>query len=66
MSKGSILKNTVKFSVPLIFSSILQLLYNAADLIIVSRYSGSNAMASVGATSSVTHLLVNVFIGLSL
>lgn len=66
MSKGSILKNTVKFSVPLIFSSILQLLYNAADLIIVSRYAGSNAMASVGATSSVTHLLVNVFIGLSL
>ncbi len=66
MTKGSILKNTIRFALPLIFASVLQLLYNAADLVIVSRYSGSDAMASVGATSSLTNLLVNVFIGLSL
>ncbi len=66
MSRGSIFKNTVRFAIPLIFASLLQLFYNAADLIIVSRYAGSNAMASVGSTSSVTNLLVNVFIGLSL
>ncbi len=66
MSKGSIFKNTVRFAIPLIFASLLQLFYNAADLIIVSRYSGSNAMASVGATSSLTNLLINVFIGISL
>ncbi|MBQ4146104.1 MAG: MATE family efflux transporter, partial [Clostridia bacterium] len=66
MSQGSIFKNTIRFAIPLIFASLLQLFYNAADLIVVSRFAGSNAMASVGATSSVTNLLVNVFIGLSL
>ena len=66
MSKGSIFKNTVLFAVPLILASCLQLFYNAADLVIVSRFAGSNAMASVGATSSVTNLLINLFIGLSL
>lgn len=66
MSQGSILKNTIRFAIPLIFASLLQLFYNAADLIVVSRFAGSNAMASVGATSSVTNLLVNVFIGISL
>ncbi len=66
MSKGSIFKNTIQFAIPLILASFLQLFYNAADLIVVSRFAGSNAMASVGATSAVTNLLVNVFIGLSL
>ena len=66
MSQGSILKNTIRFAIPLIFASLLQLFYNAADLIVVSRFAGSNAMASVGATTSVTNLLVNVFIGISL
>ncbi len=66
MSKGSIFKNTVLFAVPLMLASFLQLFYNAADLVIVSRFAGSNAMASVGATASVTNLLINLFIGLSL
>ena len=66
MSKGSIFKNTVMFAIPLMLASFLQLFYNAADLVIVSRYAGSNAMASVGATSSVTNLLINLFIGISL
>ena len=66
MTKGSIFKNTIRFAIPLILASLLQLLYNAADLVIVSRFAGSDAMASVGATSSLTNLLVNIFIGLSL
>lgn len=66
MSKGSIFINTFKFAIPLILASLLQLFYNAADLIIVSRFAGSTAMASVGATSSVTNLIVNVFVGISL
>ncbi len=66
MTQGSILKNTIRFAIPLILASMLQLLYNAADLVIVSRYAGSDAMASVGATSSLTNLLVNIFIGLSM
>ncbi len=65
MTKGSIFKNTILFAIPLMLTSILQLLYNAADLIVVSRFAGSNAMASVGATASITNLILNVSIGLS-
>lgn len=63
MSSGSILKNIALFSVPLVLSSILQLLYNAADIIIVGKFDGDNALAAVGSTSSVIHLLINVFMG---
>lgn len=66
MTKGSVLKNILSFTIPLIMTSLLQLLYNAADLVVVSRYAGSNAMASVGATSSVSSLIVNLAVGLSL
>ncbi len=66
MSKGSIFNNIFFFAIPLILSSILQLLYNAADLIVVSRFAGSNAMASVGATASLTNLLINISVGLSM
>lgn len=66
MTKGSVLKNILLFTIPLIMTSLLQLLYNAADLVVVSRFAGSNAMASVGATSSVSNLIVNLAVGLSL
>ncbi|MBR5271324.1 MAG: MATE family efflux transporter [Clostridia bacterium] len=65
MTKGSILKNIILFAIPLMLTSLLQLLYNAADLIVVSRFAGSDAMASVGATSSLTNLLINMSIGFS-
>lgn len=65
MSKGSIFKNVMRFVVPLILGNILQLLYNAADIIVVSRWAGSSAMASVGATGSINALIVNLCIGLS-
>lgn len=65
MSKGSIFKNVIRFVVPLILGNILQLLYNAADIIVVSRWAGSSAMASVGATGSINALIVNLCIGLS-
>ena len=65
MSKGSILKNLIVFTIPLILGNILQLLYNAADIVVVSRWAGSDAMASVGATSSLNALIVNLCIGLS-
>lgn len=65
MVNGSIFKNVVMFVVPLILGNILQLLYNAADIVVVSRWAGSEAMASVGATGSLTSLIVSVFIGLS-
>lgn len=66
MTQGPIMKGIIRFSIPLIISSLLQLLYNAADLIVVSRFSGSNAMASVGATTTLNALLVNVSVGLSI
>ncbi len=65
MVNGSIFKNIVRFVIPLILGNILQLLYNAADIIVVSRWAGSEAMASVGATGSLSALIVGVFIGLS-
>ena len=66
MTKGSVLKNILSFTIPLILSSLLQLLYNAADLVVVSRFAGSNAMASVGATGPVSTLFVNFAVGISL
>ena len=65
MTNGSIVKNVIRFVVPLILGNILQLLYNAADIIVVSRWAGSRAMASVGATSTINSLIVNLCIGLS-
>ncbi len=65
MTKGSILKNVIAFVIPLIIGNILQLLYNAADLIVVGRFAGSNATASVGATGSINLLIVNLCVGLS-
>jgi putative MATE family efflux protein len=55
----------LRFAVPLILSGILQLLYNAADLVIVGQFTDSNAIGAVGATTSLNHLIINAFIGLS-
>ena len=67
MVKGPLPKNVLVYTIPIIFTNILQLLFNAADLIIVSQYSDikSLAMAAVGATGAITNLIVNMFIGLS-
>lgn len=65
MCEGSLFKKTILFTVPIMLTGILQLLFNAADLIIVGRFCGSNSVAAVGATSSLINLIVNLFIGLS-
>ena len=64
MTEGAIFPKLVKFAVPLILSSVLQLLFNAADIVVVGRYAGDNSLAAVGSTSSMVNLLVNFFIGL--
>ena len=66
MLKGPLLPNIILYTIPIILTSILQLLFNAADLIIVGRFCGSVSVAAVGATSSITNLMVNFFIGLSI
>ncbi|MCM1251477.1 MAG: MATE family efflux transporter [Clostridium sp.] len=65
MCSGSILKKILLFSLPLMCSSILQLLFNAADIIVVGRFAGDNSLAAVGSTSSLINLLTNFFMGLS-
>lgn len=65
MLSGPLFLNIVQYTIPIILTSILQLLFNAADLVIVGRFCGSVSVAAVGATGSITNLLVNFFIGLS-
>lgn len=66
MCNGSILGKLLIFSIPLILSGILQLLFNAADIVVVGQFAGSEALAAVGSTGSLINLLVNVFMGLSI
>lgn len=65
MTSGSILPKLLLFALPLMLSSILQLLFNAADVVVVGRFDGSNALAAVGSTGALINLIVNIFIGLS-
>ncbi|HBK02865.1 MAG TPA: MATE family efflux transporter [Clostridiales bacterium] len=66
MLEGPLLPAIVSYAVPIIFTSVLQLLFNAADLVVVGQFCGSVSVAAVGSTSSLTNLLVNFFIGLSI
>ncbi len=65
MCSGPILKKMLIFAIPLICSSVLQLLFNAADVIVVGRFAGDNSLAAVGSTTSLVNLFVNFFMGLS-
>lgn len=65
MTEGPILPKILAFSGPLIMTGILQLLYNAADVIVVGNYAGHEALAAVSSTGALINLLVNVFMGLS-
>ena len=66
MLEGPLLSSVIFYTVPIILTSVLQLLFNAADLIVVGKFCGSVSVGAVGATSSLTNLLVNLFIGLSI
>ncbi len=66
MCNGPILKKMLAFALPLMLSSVLQLFFNAADIIVVGRWSGDNALAAVGSTSSLINLLTNFFMGFSI
>lgn len=66
MLQGPLLPAIISYTVPIILTSILQLLFNAADLVIVGRWCGSVAVAAVGATGAITNLIVNLFVGLSI
>ncbi len=65
MVSGPLFSNIIFYTIPIILTSVLQLLFNAADLVIVGQFCGSISVAAVGATGAITNLLVNFFIGLS-
>lgn len=65
MLNGPLLGSILRYTIPIILTSLLQLLFNAADLVVVGQYRGSVSVAAVGATGSLTSLIVNLFIGLS-
>lgn len=65
MCNGPILKKMLLFAIPLMCSGILQLLFNAADIVVVGRFAGDNSLAAVGSNTSLISLLTNLFIGLS-
>lgn len=65
MCNGPLLSKIMIFSIPLMLSGLLQLTFNAADIVVVGRFAGKEALAALGPTSSLTNLFVNVFMGLS-
>lgn len=65
MVQGPLLPKLILFSVPVVLSGVLQLLFNAADVIVVGRFTGKEALAAVGSTSSLINLLINLFLGIS-
>ena len=66
MCNGPLLGKILRFAVPLMLSGVLQLFFNAADIVVVGRFTGHTALAAVGSTGALINLLINVFIGLSI
>lgn len=66
MTDGPVLTKLLRFAVPLVFSSVLQILFNAADIVVVGKFVGDTALAAVGSNSALINLLTNLFIGLSI
>lgn len=66
MTHGKLIPRVAAFAVPLMFTSILQLLFNAADVIVVGRFTGKEALAAVGSTGALINLIFNLFLGLSI
>ena len=66
MCSGSILKKMLLFTLPLMLSSILQLLFNAADIVVVGKFAGDNALAAVGSNTPLINLLTNLIVANSI
>ena len=66
MCNGSLMDKLISFALPLMLSGILQLLFNAVDIVVVGRFSGSQALAAVGSTTALINIFTNLFIGISL
>ena len=66
MCNGPLVGKIIRFTIPLILTSVLQLLFNAADIVVVGRFAGKEAMAAVGSTGALINLIINVLMGLSI
>ena len=66
MINGPLLPDIIRFAIPVILTGFIQMCFNAADMAVVGRFCGSIAVAAVGATSSLSHLIINLFLGLSM
>ena len=66
MCNGTIMDKLISFALPLMVSGILQLMFNAVDIVVVGRFSGSQALAAVGSTTALINVFTNLFIGVSL
>ena len=65
MCNGSLADKILLFALPLMASSLLQLLFNAADVVVVGRFAGKEALAAVGSNTALINLMINLFVGLS-
>ena len=65
MCRGPILKKMLIYAIPLMCSSILQLMFNAVDIVVVGKFAGDNSLAAVGSNTSIIGLITNLFVGLS-
>ena len=66
MTTGSLFPKILSFAFPLMITGLLQIVYNAADVMVVGRFAGSVSLAAVGATSTLVNLMLNLFLGLSM
>ena len=66
MCSGSVLRKMIVFTLPIMFSGLFQLLFNATDIIVVGKFAGDNALAAVGSNTALINLMTNLFIGLSI
>ena len=64
LTSGPMLQKIILFSLPLAASSVLQLLFNAADIVVVGKFAGDNSLAAVGSNAALINLMVNLFVGL--
>ena len=65
MCTGSLPKKMIRFAFPLILSSLLQLMFNAVDLVVVGQFVNDDAVGAVGSTGALINLIINLFMGLS-
>ena len=65
MTEGPLLTTVLQYAVPMMLSGILQLVFNAADTIVVGRFSGNQALAAVGSVGSLNNMIISLFIGFS-